>query len=142
MDFMIGDRQVLAWFFKIVRKGQIKYPEVNFHEVFDDIVFCSDEILYQTALLFLYAPYMNNPIQDGYFFHDRMVYPNHQNLSAKRFGMHSNSAFEKVYNFWDRVGDLLAIYMAEAFPAGRNVYFGTAVEAIRKNTILQKTING
>ena len=130
MEFMIGDRQVLAWFFTIVRKGQVKFNKVNFHEVFDDLAFSSDEILYQTALLFLYAPHMNNPIKDGHFFHNRIVYPNHQNLPAKRFGMHSNSAFEKVYNFWDRIGDLIAIYFPEAFPPKRNIYFGTAIDAI------------
>ncbi|HYF68766.1 MAG TPA: Cthe_2314 family HEPN domain-containing protein [Ohtaekwangia sp.] len=130
MDFVIGDRQVLAWFFTAVRKGQNKFKKVNFHEVFDDIVFCSDEILYHTALLYLYGPYLNNPVNDGHFFHDRMIYPNHQNLPAKRFAMHSNTAFEKVYNFWDRIGDLIAIYLPEAFPPGRNVYFGTSIDAI------------
>jgi len=131
-EFMIGDRQVLAWFFSIVGKGQLKFKSVNFHEVFDDLVFCSDEILYHTALLFLYLPHMNNPIDDGFFFYNRIVYPNNQNIAAKRFGMHSHTAFEKVYNFWDRIGDLIAIYIPEAFPPGRNVYFGTAIDAIPK----------
>lgn len=128
-EFIVNDRQIVAWFFKVARKGQIKFKDVNFHKLFDDLVFCSEEILHFTAQLYLYAPYVNNPLQDGYLLGDRMVYPNRQNLEAKRFSMFANTLSEKVYNYWDRIGDLIATYFPEKIDPKR-VFFSTAIDII------------
>lgn len=129
-SYVLNERQVLQWYYKVIRKAQIKFKDVNFHEVFDDLVFCSDEIMHFTAQLFLYLPYLNSPIRDAYELEGQIIYPNQQNLAAKRFGMFTNSVFEKLYNYWDRIGDLIAIYFPEKF-AGKKVYFGTVIGAIQ-----------
>jgi|JI7StandDraft_1071085.scaffolds.fasta_scaffold147481_2 hypothetical protein len=128
-NYVVNDRQIVAWFYDIVRKGEKKFPDVNFHKLFDDLIFCSDEILHFTAQLFLYAPFMNNPLHDGHWFYDRMVYPNIQNLEAKRFSMFANTVSEKVYNYWDRIGDLIASYFPDKIDPKR-VFFPTAIEII------------
>jgi hypothetical protein len=128
-EFDVNGRQIIQWYFNIVRKGRLKFKDFNFHECFDDLIFCSDEVLYFTGLLYLYAPYMNNPINDGYWFVDRMMYPNFQNLEAKRFSMISNSVSEKVYNYWDRIGDLIATYFPDLIDPKR-VFFPTAIDII------------
>jgi hypothetical protein len=129
MEFMVNGRQILAWFFTVARKGQNKYSNVDFHILFDDIISCSDEVMHFLALLFLYRPYMNNPIEDGHLFYDRMVYPNHQNLAAKRFYMYANTLNEKAYNYWDRIGDLIAVYFPEKLNP-KSVFFGAVIDII------------
>jgi len=130
-EFLVNERQIVGWYFNVVRKGRIKFKDFNFHKCFDDLIFCSDEILHFTALLYVYAPHMNNPINDGYWFVDRMVYPNMQNLEAKRFSMFSNSVTEKVYNYWDRIGDIIAAYFPDLIDPKR-VFFPTAIDIIPK----------
>ncbi|TWI80602.1 hypothetical protein IQ13_3281 [Lacibacter cauensis] len=131
-DFIINGRQILQWYFDAVRKGQCKYYEAfNYHQNFDDLIFCSDEIMYFLAHMYLYRPYLNNPVQDGFYFGDGMLYPNYQNLESKRYSMFSNIVSEKLYNYWDRIGDLIATY----FPAlikPEQVYFPKAIEIIPK----------
>ena len=128
-EFDVNGRQILEWFFTVVRKGQNKYNTFNFHKCFDDLIFTSDEIIHFTALLYLYAPYMNNPIQEGFWFVNRMLYPNRQNLEAKRFSMFVNTVNEKVYNYWDRIGDLIATYFPDKIDPKR-VFFPTAIDII------------
>ena len=96
---------------------------------FDDLVFCSDEALYFTAHLYLYRPYINSPIKDRFWHVNRWVYPNHQNLAAKRYAIFANTICEKVYNYWDRVGDILAAYFPDLIEPSR-VYFPTIIDKI------------
>lgn len=128
-EYDVNGRQIIAWYFNVVRKGQSKFKDFNFHKCFDDLIFCSDEILYFTGLLYLYVPYLNNPINDGHWFADRMIYPNHQNIEAKRFSMFANTLSEKVYNYWDRIGDLIAAYYPDKI-SPRDVFFPRAIDII------------
>lgn len=129
-DFIVNERQILKWYFDVVRKGQCKYYEVfNFHQSFDDLIFCSDEIMYFLAHMYLYRPYLNNPVKDGFFFGDGMLYPNYQNLEAKRYSMFSNIVSEKLYNYWDRIGDLIATYFPTLIKPDK-VFFPKAIEII------------
>jgi hypothetical protein len=129
--FKVNGRQVLKWFFEVVRKGQIKYSNKNFHALFDDIIVCSDEILFFTAQLYLYAPYMNDPFKDAYDLAGKMIYPNFQNLEAKRFSMFASITSEKIYNYWDRIGDLIEIYFPGRL-SEKQVYFPAVIDCVDK----------
>jgi hypothetical protein len=129
LDYILNEKQIFAWFFNVVRKGQIKYKGVNFHASFDDIGFCSDELLYFMAHIYLYEPFMNNPLDDAYCLEGTWIYPNEQNLPAKRFSMYANVLLEKLYNYWDRIGDLIAIYLPETVK-GTNIYFSSTIDRI------------
>lgn len=129
-DFIVNERQILQWYFEVVRKGQCKYFETfNFHQNFDDLVFCSDEIMYFLAHMYLYRPYINNPVEDGFWFGNGMIYPNYQTLEAKRYSMFANIVCEKIYNFWDRVGDLIATYFPHLIKV-EQFYFPKAIEIV------------
>ncbi len=129
LKFEVNGRQILVWYFKAVRRGIIANKSFDFQKSFDDLLFCSDEILHFTALLFLYQPYMNNPLKEGYQLGEKMVYPNRQNLASKRYAMYANSLSEKVYNYWDRIGDLLAAYFPDKIDP-KQIYFGKTVDNI------------
>lgn len=131
-EFIVKKKQIVAWHSDVTNKSSIKNSEVfNYYQNFDDLLFCSDKLLYFTALLFLYRPFINNPIKDGFQFASGIVYPNKQNLEGKRYGMFSDIASQKAYNYWDRIGDLIASLFPEQIKQ-HNVYFPTAIEAIPK----------
>ena len=104
-----NNRQLLKWYFDVVLPyASTEELHNSVQQIFDDLVFCSDELIYFTAHLFLYRPYIDNPLENGQEFNGEIVYSNIQNLEGKRYSMFTDVAFQKTYNYWDRIGDLLA----------------------------------
>lgn len=128
--FEVNGRQIVEWYFNTTRQiSSIREGLFNNRKNFDDLIICSDELLYFTAHLFLYRPFINNPVNDGYFFYGEMIYPNLQNLEAKRYNMFVDVASQKAYNYWDRLGDLIASMFPDRIKA-HNIYFSTAIDTI------------
>jgi len=85
--------------------------------------------MYFTAQLFLYLPYINNPLNDSFNFQGSPVFPNYQNFEARRYSMFADVASQKVYNYWNSIGDLLATFFPNQMNQKR-IYFGTAIDKI------------
>lgn len=82
-------------------------------EIIDELISISDQVMHFTAHTFLYGPLINNPLEDvqqppGYL---KPVYPNYQNLEAKRFDLYVDAVFEKIYGYWTRLAHLLNHYL-------------------------------
>lgn len=129
-EYVINGKEIFIWHNEVTRKCAIKYGG-HFHYMknLDDILFCSDELLYFTASLYLYRQYINNPIEEAFRFGDGMVYPNFQNLYAKRYSMLSDVVGQKAYNYWDRIGDLIASFFPDKIESHK-VFFTTALDVI------------
>lgn len=133
-DFKHDDFDSFDLFYSSVDRNETKRGLHSFYfDLFHDLIFCSDEIVYFTAHLYLYRPFINNPIDDVRQFVGQELFPNYQNIPAKRFNMYADVASQKTYNFWDRIGDLIASYFPDKFPPKKPVYFANAVEAIPLN---------
>lgn len=129
-DYEIDGKQVLSWYYKSIEPWQRRPGNaVNYKEIMDDLSFCSDELMYFTANLFLYRPFLNNPAREGENFNGKMLYPNRQNMYAKKYNMFTDVVSEKAYNYWDRIGDLIASLFPERIKS-KNIYFSTAMKAI------------
>jgi len=128
--YLVNGRQIIMWYTNSTRKCSIKYSNCfDYSKNFDDLLICSDELMYFAAHLFLYRPFMNNPLNDRYDHGGKNVYPNYQNLEAKRFCMYADIASEKAYNYWDRIGDLIASYFPDIINPHR-VFFTTAIQNV------------
>lgn len=92
---------------------------------------CSDELLYFTAHLFLYRPFINDPIKESYSFKGQTVFPYIMNIEGKRYDMFADIADQIAYNYWDRIGDLIASFFPDSIDPHR-ICFCTAIEAIPK----------
>jgi len=117
-----NEKQVLAWNSEVI-SGVYKYQrakniELNpnnfqFQKNLDNLLFNSDEVAYFTANTFLYKDKISNPLDDEQRYYDEKegkwitYYPHFPNLASKRYSMYVAAAFEKIYNYWDRIGDLL-----------------------------------
>jgi hypothetical protein len=127
LDYNVNGRQILSWFFDVVTKKQQERPDFDFHKCFDDIILTCDEIMYFTANIHLYRPYISNPIENAFNFNGETVYPYDETIPDRRYNMFSNIVFEKLYNYWDRIGDVLAIYYPGSIDK-KQVYFASTID--------------
>ena len=131
-SYKIKDKSILMWHSQVTRRCVVKYQVLDQFKNIDDLLLCSDEVLHFTGQLYLYRPYINNPIQDAFNTSSMNVYPNRQNLEAKRYYMYADIASEKLYSYWHRVGDLIAAFFPDLIKPER-VYFPTAFDIIPKD---------
>lgn len=126
---MVGDIDIFDLFHTATEANKARRHLHNeYFDLFNDFLICSDEVIYFIAHLYLYQPYINNPLKDGHIFYDSEVFPNRQNIPSKRYSMFADVTAQKIYNFWDRIGDLLATYLPE--PPTERVYFVNVIEKI------------
>jgi hypothetical protein len=112
-----------AFFVDIVRKKQPVqggwFPDFKMAHEMD---FITQDMKYITGMLFLLRPYINNPLHDG----GQYI----QTVGDRRYLMHITFGLQAVYNFWDRLGDLLWHF----FPSNlseRDVYFDRIIGSIK-----------
>lgn len=101
----------------------------NFDLITHDLVnSVSSDIRFALANAYLYFPHTNNFLNEIQTYPDGQRIPTYfMKLEDKRFFFYVNTSFEKLYIFWDRVGDILAL----AFNLNLNenrVYFSTVME--------------
>ena len=131
-SYELNGKQILMWFNEITRHCWCNFnSHFNYDKNIDDLLFTSDEIVYFTAHLYFYKPYINTPIKDAYYTGTTMIYPVFGNLEGKRYEMYIGVVFEKIYNYWDRIGDLIASYFPKKFKG--NVYFSQTVKALEND---------
>jgi hypothetical protein len=129
-DYKLRGKEILAWFHDVTNFNTLKYNlGMTYFDLINDLFYISDEMIYFTAHLFLYRPYINNPLNEGQMFGGREIFPNHQNLEAKRYNMFADIVSQKTYNFWDRIGDLIASFFPDRIKKNQ-VYFTTAIDCI------------
>ena len=129
-EYKLNGRELLIWHGEATRKCSIKYSgQFNYWKNLDNILFCSEEILYYTSSLFLYRPYINNPLKEAFCSGGTMIYPNYQNHYAKRYSMFTDVVCQCVYNYWDRIGDLIASFFPTLIAPSR-VFFTTVIDII------------
>ena len=123
-------------YYDITTKCKINYnSKFDYTKLFDDLILCSDEILYFTAQLFLYRPLLLNPkgrFQKVNEFSKSCVrFSNIETLEEKRYYMLIDIVYQKIYNFWDRIGDLIETFFPNNLPPNK-VFFDSALGIIPK----------
>lgn len=108
-----------------------------------DIKNCNDDLKLFLANLYLFKPYINNPthdkktissISDLYFF------SYNQNFSDWNYSSLVSCCFEKLYNYWDRIGDIIALYLNLDI-VERVVGFETVIVNLDKKSIYSNDEN-
>ncbi len=86
--------------------------------LYDDFSFFSNDLVHFTSLLFLLRPFINDATKEaGTYF---------QNWYDARYLSSASILHSAVYNFWDRIGDLLNCFFATGLPEDR-VYMGRVI---------------
>ncbi|MDP4209602.1 MAG: hypothetical protein Q8928_12385 [Bacteroidota bacterium] len=104
-------------------------PNLDFKKKFNDLRYCSLELIYSICNVHLYFPYINNPIEDSFIHAGKIVYPYYENVATLRFYTYFHSALEKLYNYWDRIGDIIGMFFTEKINDS-NINFSNSLKLI------------
>ena len=99
--------------------SEVTSNHVNIRDVplllWDDFFYISNDLVYFTTLLFLLRPFINDATKEaGTYF---------QNWYDARYLSYAGVLHSSLYNFWDRIGDLLHCFFETGLPDGR-IYMG------------------
>lgn len=98
-DVNFGKDNSISFFIRIIRsKESLKSFEYSEFKFFDELQFISKDIKYYTALLYYFRPFITESSISGTYY---------QTLEDRRYMMFASVCFQAVYNYWDRIGDLL-----------------------------------
>ena len=101
------------------------------YNITNDIKVIQSDLIYTTGILFSLRPYINNPLQESKVFMGKQRITYFQNMYDSLYSMYASFCFEKLYNFWDRIGDKIATEFTGEFPNPRAIMFGNVIEKIR-----------
>ena len=101
-------------FYTEVTSNHAKIREVPLF-LWDDFFFISNDLVHFTTLLFLLRTFINDAMKEAGTYH--------QNWYDARYLSYASVLHSSVYNFWDRIGDLLHCFFATGLPDDR-VYIG------------------
>lgn len=113
-------------------RNHLKGNGVDFDLLTNDLISSiSSDIKYSLANACLYFPYANNFTKEVMpFGATGIMAPTYfKTLGDKRFFFFINTSFEKLYIFWDRIGDILALAFSLDLPEKR-VYFSTVMRSL------------
>lgn len=133
------DNKGLSSFFTDITRGQFRQnPDVDFFNdfnVFDDITRCTQDIRYMIGQLTLYRPYITNHLQEKDEWQGKTLFRYFPNFYDSRYFMTAELAIQLLYNYWDKIGDLLDCFF-KVIPIGKDgkkrIYFGTVVGKVFK----------
>ncbi len=121
-DLKFDNKYPLTFYSEIIENAtSIKKPPLF---LYDDFFFLSNDLMDYTLLLFLFRPFINDPTKEkGRYF---------QNWYDARYLSYSSVLYSSVYNFWDRIGDLLNCFFDTGLP-DNNVYIGRVISNFPKD---------
>lgn len=114
-----------------VPNSQINVENWNSFKNLRDIINCNQDLMYFTGSLFLYRPYVNNPMNEVDT--QSMPFPifhYSQNIYDHRYCGYVSTCFEKAYNYWDRIGDLLYSFYPSLIANVRSVDFVRIIDKV------------
>lgn len=120
----------------------------KFHELKNiwDLINCNHDLKIFTAYLYYYRPLINNPIDEAYFIEGNFMSTYFQNNADRLYSSFVSACYEKLYNFWDRIGDALAYYLNVDIKEDK-IYFPQIIDiltnqdAIRNNPYFKKLLD-
>lgn len=96
-----------------------------------DIGFIHSDLIFTTGLLFTLKPHINNPLIESVFLKGKEYSTYRQNMYDSLYSMYASVCFEKLYNFWDRIGDKIANEFPEKFPNPKRVMFANVIDNLK-----------
>jgi hypothetical protein len=112
-DVSFGEKNSVQFFSNTLRKKKnLKPLPYSDFKIYDELLFISRDIKYYTDLLYFFRPYITDSSDGTYF----------QTLEDRRYMMFASINFQSIYNFWDRIGDLLNLYFDTGLPEN-SVYY-------------------
>jgi hypothetical protein len=114
----------------------------KFHDLknFLDLINCNNDLKIFTAYLFYFRPLINNPINESYLIDGEFMSTYFQNGADWMYSSFVSSCYEKLYNFWDRIGDALAYYLNVDIINEELVNFPKVIDVLTKQDVIKDNL--
>jgi hypothetical protein len=134
-DYEFDGKTSASFMSDITRKKNNIHPlPYSDFKIHDELNFITKDLKYIAGMLHILKPYINDSYRDqGHY---------HQTLEDSRYLRYANFGLQTVYNFWDRLGDLLFLYFKTGLSSDQ-VYFGRVInnmEPVYKQTESYKNL--
>jgi|GEM_PF-5597383 len=104
--------------------------------IMDDAMRCSGDLKFATVNLYIFKPYVTNPVSQAIFHNGKYICRNFPSWQTYKYDFYMSVCEEKIYNFWDRIGDL--IYFSLKLDRDieyKKLYFGTVIDFLSSRAI-------
>ncbi len=121
--------------------------EGKFDTIINDLISSiSQDIKFSLGNIYLYKKLGINNFSNEYITiqQGKTISTYQQTLGDRRFFFYISVSFEKLYNFWDRIGDLLFLTLNFALDLKikpREIYFSTVIKKIEKLNLKSENFN-
>lgn len=106
-----------------------------------DVDFIQADLIYTTGILYTLRPFINNPLTESKFFMGKQRATYFQTLYDSLYSMYASFCYEKLYNFWDRIGDKIATEFPVEFPNPKFIMFAKVIDKIRVQNSVNENMN-
>lgn len=130
-ELKFEEKSSIQFFVDIIRMTKKKELPFNDFDVIDDIVRCSQDLVFTLGEVEVFKPYISHFLQNRVFFNGDNIYQYFPLFYDKRYLMKCAVAVELLYSFWDKIGDVLSKYFTTALPK-RAIYFGKVIDKFPK----------
>lgn len=128
-NILFDNKSSIQFFIDITRLEKNQPIPFQDFEVHDDIVMCHQDIVFAIAELFAYRPYISDFTLDFVNVGGTQVFQYFPNFCDKRYLSTCGKIMELLYNYWDKIGDILAPYFTPKIPSNE-IFFGKVIEKI------------
>ena len=129
-DLKIDGKGLSSIFTEITRKQRTNAFPKPFHDLntLDDLTRVTQDVRFLLGQLILYKPYITDYLAGKTNWNGKVFFKYFPSLFDKRYFMNSGLIISLLYNYWDKIGDLLDNCFG-VIAAGRNVYFGSVIRS-------------
>lgn len=128
-DLKIDNKSLFSFYIDIIRKKRTSsfpkpFQDFNFYH---DLTRVTQDIRFLTGQLILYKPHITNYLSGKTDWHGQTIFKYFPSIFDKRYFMTSGLIISLLYNYWDKIGDLLDNCF-DVIAKNRHVYFGTVIK--------------
>lgn len=128
-QIILCGKNAMSFAIDITRKPQLINTPIHDINTIDDIFRSSQEIKSLFGEVLLLNPYLTNYTSNPVPFNGTIIYTYFPTFIDQRFFQLTGLLFESLYNYWDKIGDILAVYFTPNLPPTK-IYFLTVIGAI------------
>ena len=111
-----------------INEDKVESENEKLWKLYSDIEYCNSDLKLFIANLYLLRPTINNPTLEKT--NSRPVY--RQNFSDWNYSALVSCCYEKLYNYWDRIGDVLALYLRLEKEINGKIYFPVVIDKLKE----------
>ncbi|MBI9042082.1 Cthe_2314 family HEPN domain-containing protein [Lutibacter sp.] len=119
-----------------LKKVNPKFIKFNKFKNLIDLKNCNNDLKLLIANLYLYHPHINNPLNEFKILEGEKLFTYFQNGPDWIYSTFVSCCYEKLYNYWDRIGDTLAYYLEIGILEHR-VTFASVIDKMERMEIFK-----